>query len=139
VKTDNLITRLLKSELSDASKAKLGRLINILNSDTENSRYAQLIDAINKDKTIQSVFEDAEITRQINAQQQYAGYMDTSGVINKFSISGRTLNEWCKNKVLPCYDFRGKNYFLVKDVEDLFLKNYTGTLTNTSANRLKNK
>lgn len=139
MKTDHLITRLLKSELSDASKAKLGRLINIMNSDRENSRYAQLIDAINKDKTIQAVFNDAEIRRQINLQQLYAGYMDSAAVMLAFGISRRTLMEWCKKGVLQCHYFRGKIYFLAIDIENLFLKNYTGTLTNPTPKRLKNK
>jgi hypothetical protein len=133
VKTDHLITRILKSELSDASKAKLGSLINIMNSDNENARYKPLIDGLKTDKTIQLVFDYTEMPMQTNAQLQYAGYLDTAGVMRVFSISRRTLNIWCKKRILRATDFGGKNYFCLKDIEDLFLQNYTGTSAILSA------
>jgi len=126
VKTDHLITKFLQSELSDESKAKMGRLIKSMNSDDEKSRYEPLIDSIKTDKTIQFVFNHIEIPSQTKEKQQYAGYLDTAGVMLAFSISRRTLSEWCKKKVLHCHVFGCKHYFRVKDVENLFLKNYTG-------------
>lgn len=126
MKTDNLTTKLLQSELSDESKAKLGRLIKSMNSDDEKSRYKPLIDALKKDRTIQFVFKHIEIPLQTKVKQQYAGYLDTAGVILAFGISRRTLGEWCKKKVLHSHVFRGKHYFRVIDVENLILKNYTG-------------
>jgi hypothetical protein len=137
VKTDSLITKLLKSELSDASKVKLSRLINIMNSEDEKALYKPLIDALKTDKTIQLVFDYAEMRKQTNAQLLYAGYIDSSAVMLKFSISRRTLSKWCKKGILSGKYFGGKSNFLVKDVENLFLKNYSGTIVNSSPKRLK--
>jgi hypothetical protein len=110
-----------------------------MNSDKEKARGAPLMEALKKDMTIRSIFDHAEVSEQRNTKKLYAGYMDSARVMLEFSISRRTLCKWCKRGVLRSYDFGGRNFFLSKDVENLFLKNYTGAVANTSPKTLKKK
>lgn len=135
MKTEYLIKGLLKSELSDTAKAKLGRLIKIMNSDIEKARYKPLIDALKTDNTIQLVFEYAEMHEQTNTQLSFVGYIDSTAVMLTFSISRRTLSNWCKKGIIRGKYFGGKYYFRFNDIDNLFLQNYNGNSADLSARK----
>lgn len=58
---------------------------------------------------------------------EWADWVDSQDVMQKFHISVRTLQSWRTNKVLPYSCIRGKIYYRKSDILVILQKNYNGT------------
>ena len=58
---------------------------------------------------------------------EWADWVDSQDVMQKFHISVRTLQNWRTNRLLPYSRISGKIYYRKSDILIVLQKNYTGT------------
>ncbi len=58
---------------------------------------------------------------------EWADWVDSQDVMQKFHISVRTLQNWRTNRLLPYSRIRGKIYYRKSDILVILQKNYNGT------------
>jgi hypothetical protein len=58
---------------------------------------------------------------------EWADWVDSQDVMQKFHISVRTLQNWRTNRLLPYSRIRGKIYYRKSDILTILQKNYNGT------------
>ena len=58
---------------------------------------------------------------------EWADWVDSQDVMQKFHISVRTLQYWRTNRLLPYSRIRGKIYYRKSDILVILQKNYNGT------------
>ena len=58
---------------------------------------------------------------------EWADWVDSQDVMQKFHISVRTLQNWRTNRLLPYSRIGGKIYYRKSDILIVLQKNYTGT------------
>ena len=58
---------------------------------------------------------------------EWADWVDSQDVMQKFHISVRTLQNWRTNRLLPYSRIRGKIYYRKSDILLILQKNYNGT------------
>ena len=58
---------------------------------------------------------------------EWADWVDSQDVMQKFHISVRTLQNWRTNRLLPYSRIRGKIYYRKSDILLILQNNYNGT------------